>query len=109
MTPVGVEKLDAELVLGAQGGSVDHMGDLPCEVGLGWMTGVGGQADLHIPLDLQGRVKPRVGGLESCLDDLKRTGNDCSSSSTNTENEEIILHISSVFELDIPLFIFYFL
>ena len=62
------------------------MGHLPREVGFGRVTGVGNLAsDLHVPLDLEGRVKARVGGLKSGLDDLQRTGYNGPGSSTHTE------------------------
>ena len=59
MTPVRVEQLYTDTILGSKDWSVDHMGDLTREVWFGLVgCQVGGVADLRGFLDLEVGVEP---------------------------------------------------
>ena len=84
VAPVSIEQLvDTDGVVGAEGRSVDSMGNLAGKVLLGTVVG----ALLHLPglVQLQTGVEARVRGLESGLDDLERTGHYGPGSSSDPE------------------------
>ena len=59
MSPVGIEQLvDTDGVVGAEGGSVDSVGNLAGKVLLGTVVG----AFLHLPssVELEAGVEPRI-------------------------------------------------
>ena len=85
VTPVSIEESDGGSVLRAQSLSAHHMRHLP------W-THLATSSNTHISLHLahshlERGVEAGVGGLESSLDHLKRTSDDGSRGSTNTETK----------------------
>ena len=90
VTPVGVEQLNTECVLWAKSWSVHNMGHLVGSGKIGFTGTWTGNIDIAAWFFLQfpnfeSCVKTRVWGLESCFDNFKRTSDDCSCSSTDTE------------------------